>query len=396
MLTITPPPPQHWRQCLGHGQHAEDIDLHLAPQSVLRVLRDDGCGEHRAGVVDEDLDVAAGLSRRRDISRRSHVKANGREPRVADRRRITARAKPQRLMPVVGYLSSGSPSDSFPLVALRQGLKETGFVEGENVAFGYRFAQEEYDQLPALAVDLVHYQVAVIAAIGGTPPALAAKTATATVPIVFYLGVDPVLFGLVASLNRPGGNMTGVAALQSILAAKRLELLRELLPKAAVIALLVNPANPSTASEMKEMQDGARHLGLELHALRASSTRDIDAGFATLGEARAAALVVSTDQFLTNQAEQIVALAARYAVPAIYGWRQYAATGGLMSYAPNQADGYRLVGINTGRVLKGEKPADLPVQQEVKVELVLNLKTANTLGLTFPLTLLGRADEVIE
>ena len=190
--------------------------------------------------------------------------------------------------------------------------------------------------------------------------------------------------------------MTGVAALQSILAAKRLELLRELLPKAAVIALLVNPANPYTASEIKEMHDAARHLGLELYVLRASTTRDIDAGFATLVEARAAGLVVSTDQFLTNQAEQIVALAARHAMPAIYGWRKYAAAGGLMSYAPNQADGYRLVGIYTGRILKGEKPADLPVQQQVKIDLVLNLETAKTLGLTFPLTLLGRADEAIE
>jgi putative ABC transport system substrate-binding protein len=309
---------------------------------------------------------------------------------------LAAHAQQQRLMPVVGYLSTGSPSDSFPLVALRQGLKETGFVEGENVAFEYRFAQDQYDQLPTLAVDLVRHQVAVIAAIGGTPPALAAKTATATIPIVFFVGVDPVQFSLVTSLNRPGGNMTGVAALQSILAAKRLELLRELLPRAAVIALLVNPANPYTASEIKEMQDRARHLGLELYVLRASTPKDIDAGFATLVEARAAALVVSTDQFLTNQAEQIVALAARHAMPAIYGWRKYAAAGGLMSYAPDQADGYRLVGIYAGRILRGEKPADLPVQQQVKIELVLNLKTAKTLGLAFPLALLGRADEAIE
>jgi putative ABC transport system substrate-binding protein len=309
---------------------------------------------------------------------------------------LAVRSQQQRPIPVIGYLSTESPSNAVPLAAFRQGLKETSFVEGENVAFEHRLALEQYDQLPILAADLVRRQVAVIAAIGGTPPALAAKAATAVIPIVFFVGVDPVQFGLVASLNRPGGNMTGVAALQSVLAVKRLELLREFLPKAGAIALLVNPANPYTESETKSVQEGARHLGLQLHMVRASSPNDLDAALASIVEFRADALVVSTDQFLTNHAEQIVALAARHAVPAIYGWRQYAAAGGLMSYAPNQTDGYRLTGVYVGRILKGEKPADLPVQQVVKIELVINMKTAKALGLDVPDTLLALADEVIE
>jgi putative ABC transport system substrate-binding protein len=309
---------------------------------------------------------------------------------------LTARAQQHRPMPVIGYLSTGSPSDAVPPAAFRQGLKETSLVEGENVAFECRFAEGQYDQLPTLAADLVRRQVAVIAAVGGTPPALAAKAATATIPIVFSLGVDPVQFGLVASLNRPGGNMTGVAALQSVLVAKRLELLREFLPNAAVVTMLVNPTNPYTESETRAVQDGARHLRLQLHVLGASTTSDIDAAFATLVEIQADVLVVSADQFLQNQRDQIVRLATRHAVPAIYGWREYAAAGGLISYAPSQADGYRLAGVYTGRILKGDKPADLPVQQVVKIELVINLKTAKALGLDVPPTLLARADEVIE
>jgi putative ABC transport system substrate-binding protein len=308
---------------------------------------------------------------------------------------IGARAQ-QGAMPVIGYLSIGSPPDSFASTALRQGLRETNFTEGETVAFEYRFADGQYDQLPAMAADLVRRQVAVIVAIGGTPPALAAKAATATIPIVFFLGVDPVQFGLVASLNLPSGNMTGVAALQSVLAAKRLELLREFLPKALNVVLLANPANPYAEYERKAVADGARRLGLQLHVLGANTSNDLDTAFATLVEYRADALVVSTDQFLTDQAEQIVALAARHAVPAIYGWRQIAAAGGLMSYASNQADGYRLAGLYAGRILKGSKPADLPVQQPTTYQLVINLKTAKALGLEVPATLLARADEVIE
>jgi len=309
---------------------------------------------------------------------------------------LAARSQQQRPVPVIGYLSIESPSNAVPLAAFRQGLKETSFVEGENVAFEHRLALGQYNQLPTLAADLVRRQVAVIAAIGGTPPALAAKAATATIPIVFFVGVDPIQFGLVASLNRPGGNMTGVAALQSVLAVKRLELLREFLPKSGVVALLVNPTNPYTESETKGVQEGAGHLGLQLHVVPASSPSDLDAAFASLVEFRADALVVSTDQFLTNQAEQIIALAARHAVPAIYGWRQIAAAGGLMSYAPNQADGYRLTGVYAGRILKGAKPADLPIMQPTKFELVINLKTAKALGLDVPPSVLARADEVIE
>ena len=315
---------------------------------------------------------------------------------AAARWSIPARAQQHRPMPVIGYLSIGSPPDAFASAALRQGLRETNFIEGETVAFEYRFADGQYDRLPAMATDLVRRQVAVIVAVGGTPPALAAKAATATIPIVFFLGVDPVQFGLVASLNRPGGNITGVAALQSVLAAKRLELLREFLPKAANVALLVNPANPYTESETKAVEDGARPLGLQLHVLRANTPSDLDTAFATLIERRADALVVSTDQFLTNHAEQIIALAARHAVPAIYGWRQIAAAGGLMSYASDQADGYRLAGLYAGRILKGTKPADLPVQQPTTYQLMINLKTAKALGLEVPPTLLARADEVIE
>jgi len=309
---------------------------------------------------------------------------------------LATRSQQQRPVPVIGYLSIEAPSNPVPLAAFRQGLKETSFVEGENVVFEHRLALGQYDQLPTLAADLVRRQVAVIAALGGTPPALAAKAATATIPIVFSVGVDPVQFGLVASLNRPGGNMTGVAALQSVLAVKRLELLREFLPKAGVVALLANPANPYAESETKGVKEGAGHLGLRLHVVRASHPSDLDAAFASVVELRADALVVSTDQFLTNEAEQIVALAARYAVPAIYGWRQIAAAGGLMSYGPDQADGYRLTGVYAGRILKGEKPADLPVQAPTKYELVINLKTVKALRLIVPSTLLATADEVIE
>jgi ABC-type uncharacterized transport system substrate-binding protein len=304
----------------------------------------------------------------------------------------------QQPMPVIGYLSNGSPeSDNIParLIAFRQGLNETGYVEGQSVVIEYRWAEGQYDRLPALAADLVRRPLTVIVT-GGTPPTFAAKAATSTIPIVFNLGVDPVQLGLVASLNRPGGNIRGVALLQIELAAKRLDLLHELLPSAASIALLVNPSNPLTEPEMRGLRDAAPSLGLQLRTLPASTPSEIDAAFGTLVELRAGALVVSADTFFTNQRAQIVALAARHAVPAIYVYRLFPAAGGLMSYGADLADSYRLVGIYTGKILKGAEPADLPVQQAVKVELVINLKTAKALGLTIPATLIARADEVIE
>jgi putative ABC transport system substrate-binding protein len=299
-------------------------------------------------------------------------------------------------LPVIGWLGAGSrESGDFRLTGFRQGLNETGYEEGGNVAIEYRWAEGHYDRLPALVADLVRQQVTVIAA-AGIPSAFAAKVATSTIPIAFLAGIDPVESGLVASLNRPGGNMTGVAALTAELAAKRLDLLHELVPTATVVALLVNPADPVTDVETRNLQDAARSLRVQTHILRASTASEIDAAFATLVELGARALVVSTDPFFTNQRAQIVALAARHAVPAIYVWREYAAAGGLMSYGTGLADNFRQMGVYTGKILKGTKPADLPVQQVVKVELVMNLKTADALGLTVPMTLLGRADEVIE
>ena len=300
----------------------------------------------------------------------------------------------QKAMPVIGFLSAGSPD--FRLAAFRQGLNETGYVEGQNVAIEYRWAPGQYDQLPALAADLVRHRVTVIAAVG-IPPTFAAKAATSTIPIAFLVGIDPIEFDLIGSLNRPGGNITGVAILTTELAAKRLELLHELVPTAAVIALLVNPTDPAaTQSETRNLQDAVRSLGLQLHILPASTPSEIDRAFGTLVELHADALVVSTDPLFTNQRAQIVALAARHAVPAIYVWREFVAAGGLMSYGTDLNGSHRQAGIYTGKILNGAKPADLPVQLVAKVELVINLKTAKTLGLTVPLPLSGRADEVIE
>ena len=309
---------------------------------------------------------------------------------------LAARAQ-QTAMPVIGFLDSKAPGDSPELLAaFRQGLQDTGFVEGQNVAIEYRFAGNQNERLPALAADLVQRQVAVIAA-PTTPAALAAKAATATIPIVFTTAGDPIRLGLVASLNRPGGNVTGVTLLFVEVAPKRLELLHELIPAARVMGLLVNPANPSIAEgNASGALSAARTLGLELHVLNASTEADFDAVFASLIQLRAGGLVIGGDPFFTSRQEQLAALAVRHAVPAVYENREFAAAGGLMSYGGNLPGSYGVVGIYTARILKGEKPADLPVQQSTKVELFLNLKTAKALGITVPLPLLGRADEVIE
>ena len=304
----------------------------------------------------------------------------------------------QPAMPTVGLLNGGVAADAAAgnAAAFRKGLGETGYVEGRNVAIEERWAEGQYDRLPALAADLVRRRVAVIAAPGGLPQALAAKAATQTIPIVFSIGGDPVAIGLVASLNRPGGNLTGVVQLNVDVTGKRLQLLHEMLPTATSIAFLVNPTSRQTDAETSEAQNAARILGVHLVILNASSPSDIEATFATVFQERVNALLVSSDQLFTGRREQLVALAARYGVPAIYQFRVFAEAGGLMSYGTNLLDVYRLLGNYSGRILKGDSPADLPVQQATKDELVINLKTAKALGLTVPITLLGRADEVIE
>jgi putative ABC transport system substrate-binding protein len=309
---------------------------------------------------------------------------------------LAARAQ-QPTMPVIGLLGSESP-DLYVnrLRAFRQGLSETGFVEGRNVAIEYRWAEGQNDRLPALAADLVRRQVAVIATLGSLPAVPIAKSATTTIPIVFAIGADPVAVGLVASLNRPGGNLTGVTSLNVEVAPKRLELLHELVPTAKIVAALVNPTNPAVKTQSGDLQAAARALGLQLHVLQASTESDLDTAFATLARLRAGALVIGIDPFFTNRTEQLAARALHQAVPTIYHFREFAAAGGLISYGGSVAESNRLAGAYTGRILKGEKPADLPVQQAVKVELVINLKTAKALGLTVPVTLLTRADEVIE
>jgi putative ABC transport system substrate-binding protein len=305
-------------------------------------------------------------------------------------------ARAQQPMPVIGFLHGASAEGYAPMVVgFRSGLAQSGYVEGRNVTIEYRWAEGHYDRLPVLAAELVRRQVAGIVT-GGTPPALAAKGATSTIPIIINVGIDPVQFGLVASLNRPGGNVTGLAILTAELAAKRLELLHESLPTTTVVAMLVNPTTPLTEPETRGVRDAARSLSLQLHVLNASTESEIDTAFGTLVELRAGALIVSVDPFLNNQRAQIVALAARHTVPAIYGLREFATSGGLMSYGNDLVDAYRQSGIYAAKILKGAKPADLPVQQVVRVEFVINLKSAKTLGLTFPITLLGRADEVIE
>jgi len=301
----------------------------------------------------------------------------------------------QKAMPVIGYLSSGSPGPDAPsLAAFRQGLSESGYVEGQNVAFEYRWAEGRYDELPALAADLVGRKVDVIAT-GGTPSVLAAKGATSTIPIVFGSG-DPVEGGVIASLSRPGGNLTGVSGMNTELTPKRLELLSELVPQAKVIALLVNPNSPQTEGVIRDVQEAGRAKGVQLDILKAGTESEIDAAFATLVQLQAGALVVQADSFFGSRREQLVALTSRHAVPAVYSLREYTAAGALISYGPSLAAVFRQAGIYVGRILKGAKPADLPVQQPTTFELVVNLKTAQALGLTVPPSILSRADEVIE
>ena len=310
---------------------------------------------------------------------------------------LAARAQ-QPTMPVIGFLGSESADlSSRRLSAFRQGLAEAGYVEGKNVAIEYRWAQSRNDRLPALAADLVHRQVAVIATIGSTPAALAAKAATSTIPIVFQVGSDPVEVGLVASLARPGGNVTGVTNLNSELGPKRLELLHDLVPTATAVGLLINPTSPNLAeTSTKDLQTATRKFGLQLHVLHASTERDFDTVFAALHQLQIRALVISPDALFISRSEQLGALTVRHAVPAINLYREFAAAGGLMSYGGSTKDSDRQAGIYAGRVLKGERPADLPVQQTTKVELIINLKTAKALGLDVPFSLLGRADELIE
>ena len=309
---------------------------------------------------------------------------------------LAARAQ-QPAMPVIGFLNAASSKGyERSLSAFLKGLSEAGYVDGHNVVIEYRWAEGRSDRIPAMVADLVHRQVAVIAATS-TPAALAAKAATNTIPIVFEMGGDPIQLGLVPSLNRPGGNVTGVTQLNVEVAPKRLQLLHEMIPTASVVALLINPGNPSVAEpQLSQMLSAARTLGLELHVLNASTEHDFDEVFAKLSQLRAGGLVIEADPFFISRNDQLAALTVRHAVPAIFQFRAFAAAGGLMSYGGSLTDSYRLAGVYTGRILKGEKPADLPVQQVAKVDLVINMKTAKALGLTVPLPLLGRADEVIE
>ena len=302
----------------------------------------------------------------------------------------------QKAMPVIGLLGSGTPGSTAPgVAAFREGLSETGYVEGQNVAIEYRWAEGHYDRLPALAADLVGRRVDVIAVNGGEQPARAAKNATSKIPIVFIAGGDPVGAGLVASLARPGGNLTGFTVLTAELMAKRLELVSELVPQARVIALLVNPSS-SGAAQIRDVEEAARTKGVQLHILKAGAEDEFETAFASLVEARAGAVLVGPDPFFFSRREQLVAMAARHAVPAIYVRREFATAGGLISYGTSFTGTWRQVGIYVGKILKGAKPADLPVQQPTTFELVVNLKTAEAFDLTVPPSILARADEVIE
>jgi putative tryptophan/tyrosine transport system substrate-binding protein len=310
---------------------------------------------------------------------------------------LAARAQ-QPALPVIGFLNSSSSSGVYArmLVAFRQGLNEAGYIEGRNVTIEYRWAEGQSDRLPELAGDLVGRKVTVIAATT-TQAALAAKAATATIPVVFEMAGDPVQLGIIAALNRPGGNVTGVTNLNIEVTPKRLELLHEVIPTATTFALLINPSNPTLAEPTtRDIRASARTLGVQLHVVSATTDNEIDDAFASLANLRAGGLVIGGDQFFSSRIERLASLAVRYAVPAIYLWREFAVAGGLMSYGSETMDAYRLTGIYVGRVLNGEKPADLPVQQATKVELYINLKTAKTLGITIPLSLSGRADVLIE
>ena len=306
-------------------------------------------------------------------------------------------ARAQQTMPVIGVLSAEWPNlISDRLRAFHDGLRETGHVQGRNLAIEYRWAEGRNDRLPALAAELVRRQVTVIVATS-TPAVLAARTATATIPIVFFVAADPVQLGLVTSLSRPEGNLTGVVTLNVEVAAKRLELLHELVPTATIVALLVNPSNTALAeTTTRQLEAAARTLGLQFHVLHASSDRELDTAFAALVQLRAGALVIGADPLFNSRSEQLAELTIRHRVPAIYQFREFVSAGGLTAYGSTVLDTYRPLGVYTGRILKGEKPADLPVQQATKVELVINMKTAKALGLTVSLPLLGRADEVIE
>ena len=310
---------------------------------------------------------------------------------------LAARAQQPGKLPTIGFVGSDSP-DLYAdrLRAFRLGLKSTGFIEGQNVAIEYRWAEGRNDNLPALTTDLVHRQVAVIVA-PTTPSVLAAKAATETIPIVFFVAGDPVDLGLVASLGRPSGNLTGATTLTLEVGPKWLQLLHEMVPNATSLALLINPTSPNLAeTQSRDLQTAARSRGLQLHVLRASSDADFETAFESVARLRAAGLVISSDSFFFSRSNQLATLAARHAVPAIFGFREFVAAGGLMSYGGSLAESFRWVGVYTGRIVKGEKPADLPVQQSTKIELFINLKTAQALGLEVPPTLLTRADEVIE
>jgi putative tryptophan/tyrosine transport system substrate-binding protein len=310
---------------------------------------------------------------------------------------LAARAQ-QPSLPVIGFLGSASLDEyALRLRAFRQGLKDAGYVEGQNVTIEYRWADDQYNRLPAMAAELVHRQVNVIVAGGGTPASMAAKAATATIPIVFATANDPVASGFVASLDKPGGNITGVTNLNVEMGPKRLELLRELLPNATTIAVLINPNSRALGDRfLQALQPAARVLGMQLRVFNASTKSDIDTVFAALAQHQASALLLCPDVFFNSQVEQFAALGIRHAVPVMAHYRPFVKAGGLLSYSSDESEYYRLVGLQTGKILRGEKPADLPVMQSTKVELTINLKTAKALGITVPLSLLGRADEVIE
>jgi putative ABC transport system substrate-binding protein len=328
------------------------------------------------------------------MRRRSFISGLG-SVAVAWSRRALAQQVP---LPMIGFLGNTSPDKyAIRLQAFRQGLKEAGYVEGRNVAIEYRWAEGQNKRLPTLVAELVRRRVAVIASAGGTASALAAKAATSTIPIVFETASDPVKLGLVASLNQPGGNITGVTNMNVEIGSKRLELLHELLPAAIVIGVLVNPTNPALSEQfMNDLQPTARAFGMQLHKVQASTDSELDGVFATLAQLRANALVISPDFFFDGKSERLAASALRHALPAIFQYRKFVAAGGLVSYGTSETEYFRLFGIQVGRILDGAKPGDMPVEQTTKVELIINLKTAKALGIAVPLGLLGRADEVIE